>query len=174
VVVSNQLKGREQVNSGDTILVLSVVGQPGYTYITAPETGYIYYVNNSLFEITNVTKNDTLLKVLPVLNNQDSLIVLGIADEKMYRLLATSNKRPEVKLSTPDGKSIIIETGILRLSEIPNAENGHVVTIGVNNKDLKKVSPNGNIYQGMESNATITVKRGSILRYMLNRGRTHF
>lgn len=168
-VVSNRLKGREQVSNGDTILVLSVPEQAGFTYITAAETGYIYYVNNALFDITNVVKNDTLLKILPVLNDQDSLIALGIADEKMYKLLATVDKRPEVKLSTPDGKNIIIKTGTLHLSEIPNAINGHVLTIGVNGNDLKQLSPNGRIYQGMESKATITIKSGSMLTYMLNR-----
>jgi hypothetical protein len=166
-VTQNKLLHRTEVNRGDTLLVIAVPGLPD-TYITAQTTGYVFYLNNEVFNISNVGKGDTLLKIAPPLREEDGVMAVGFLAEKKPGLKMAAAKVAHIKLALNDGSVIRLERNAMKISDLPDAPAGHIVTIMLDSSSLSQVSGHQQLYERMPADVTVTLKGKSMLKWIFD------
>lgn len=166
-VVRNNLMSRTTVTKGDTLLAISAPGESD-SYITAPETGYVFYLDSNVFNITHTGKGDTLFRIVSGLDRKGTAVAFGFLDDKTPGLKLTGNKNPQIRLAANGSNAVTIKNNTVNISELPDAPQGRIVTIHLDSSALKELSADQKIYNGMPANVTITLRGKSVLRWIFD------
>jgi hypothetical protein len=125
--------------------------------------GYIFYMNNNVFNITNVGKGDTLLKISPPLPKEDGVMAVGFLAEK-----TPAAKVSHIKLALHEGNVITIDRKAVKISDLSDAPGGHIVSVTLDSSSLNQLSGQSKMYQRMPAEVTVTLKGKSMLRWIFD------
>lgn len=162
-ILVNKLAAKPTVNKGDTLLVMSTAG-PSMSYVIAGCSGFTVYPNKSVINASRVTAGDTLIKILPIINTKKKVTAVGYYDQLIPQdRLQTSAST--INITTATGKTMAIKSRIIYTSLVPEEGKGYTVVIEPDSINITRLAP---VYHGMQATAAITLKKRSVIQWILD------